>query len=76
MGGRNLNAIEAFVSWEETVGAAEVNRLHSIPISATNNTLSAGDDDWSLTTHPLKETDISMEKAKMDKSTIKQALDL
>ena len=69
----NLNAIDAFVTWEQTVGAAEVNRrFHAINASPADT-----GDDWTPTQAPPTDvTDISMEKAKTDNSIIQQASDL
>ena len=69
----NLNAVNAFVTWEQTVGAAEVN----IRVQAISATRITAENEWSSTRAPPTEvTDISMEKAKTDNSITQQASDL
>ena len=82
----NLNAIDAFVSWEQTVGATEAN-LKAQPTadmylkaktyheqgSAMPSIMEESNSDWGEEFSP-RTTDISTEKAPLDRSILERAL--
>ena len=70
-----LNAINVFVTWEETIGVAEVNeKMTNTTVPSTENN-DCENDDWALSTPYAQMIDISAERAQVDRSIIKRALD-